>query len=107
MAINLPCGHVMSHTKLGPDRFSRFDVYWIQTNKQTNRQTDKPNLYIDTPIYKEDFLILVYTSLHLYKNTPIYKEDFQDPSYLFLCEINSIAYGENKQTAGRLIGKKD
>ena len=21
--------------KFGPDRFSRFDVYWIQTNKQT------------------------------------------------------------------------
>ena len=33
----------MSHTKFGPDRFSRFDVYWIQTD----RQTDKPNLYID------------------------------------------------------------
>ena len=29
--------------KFGPDRFSRFDVYWIQTNKQT----DKLNLYID------------------------------------------------------------
>ena len=27
--INLPCGHVM---------FSRFDVYWIQTNRQTPRQ---------------------------------------------------------------------
>jgi len=37
--INLPCGHVLSHKKFGPDRFSRFDVYWIQT--------DKPNLYID------------------------------------------------------------
>ena len=33
----------MSHKKFGPDRFSRFDVYWIQTD----RQTDKPNLYID------------------------------------------------------------
>jgi len=33
----------MSHKKFGPDRFSRFDVYWIQTNRQTN----KPNLYID------------------------------------------------------------
>ena len=48
----------MSHKKFGPDRFSRFDVYWIQTNrqtnkhqdKQTNKQTDKPNLYIDTLI---------------------------------------------------------
>ena len=42
----------MSHKKFGPDRFSRFDVYWIQTDrqtdKQTNKQTDKPNLYIDT-----------------------------------------------------------
>ena len=36
--INLPCGHVMSHKKFGPDRFSRFDVYWIQTNGQTDRQ---------------------------------------------------------------------
>jgi len=34
---------VRSHTKFGQDRFSRFDVYWIQTN----RQTDKLNLYID------------------------------------------------------------
>ena len=38
----------MSHKKFGPDRFSRFDVYWIQTNKQT----DKPNLYIDVCIVK-------------------------------------------------------
>ena len=37
----------MYHKKFGPDRFSRFDVYWIQTDKQTDRQTDKPNLYID------------------------------------------------------------
>ena len=28
----------MSHKKFGPDRFSRFDVYWIQTDRQTNRQ---------------------------------------------------------------------
>ena len=36
-------GHVMSHKKIRPDQFSRFDVYWIQTD----RQTDKLNLYID------------------------------------------------------------
>ena len=30
--------------KIGPDRFSRFDVYWLQT---INTKTDKPNLYID------------------------------------------------------------
>ena len=46
-SINLPWGQVMSHKKFGPDRFSRFDVYWIQTDRQTNKQTDKPNLYID------------------------------------------------------------
>ena len=33
----------MSHKKCGPDRFSRFDVYWIQTNKHP----DKPNLHKD------------------------------------------------------------
>ena len=32
-----------SHTKFGPDRFSLLYVYWIQTN----RQTDKLNLYIE------------------------------------------------------------
>ena len=37
----------MSHKKFGPDRFSRFDVYWIQTNRQTDKQTDKQNLYIE------------------------------------------------------------
>ena len=38
----------MSHKKFGPDQFSRFDVYWRQTNKQTY----KPNLYIDNQIKK-------------------------------------------------------
>ena len=37
----------MSHKKFGPDRFSRFDVYWKQTNRQTDKHHDKPNLYID------------------------------------------------------------
>ena len=40
-----------SHTKLGSDWFRRFDVYLIQTNKQTPKQTnklqDKQNLYKD------------------------------------------------------------
>jgi len=26
--MNLPWGYVRSHTKFGPDRFSRFDAYW-------------------------------------------------------------------------------
>ena len=38
--MNLPCGHMMSHKKFGPDRFSRFDVIGY---KQTDRQA---KLYI-------------------------------------------------------------
>ena len=34
----LPKGHVRSHTNFGPCRFSRFDVYRLQTNKQTDWQ---------------------------------------------------------------------
>ena len=41
----------MSHKKFGPDRLGRFDVYWIQTN----RQTDKPNLYIDRRYQQKNF----------------------------------------------------
>ena len=37
---------MMSHKKFGPDRFSRFDVYWAQMD----RQTDKQNFYIDNVI---------------------------------------------------------
>ena len=42
---------MMSHKKCGPDRFSRFDVYWIQTDRQTDKQTDNPNLYIDISFF--------------------------------------------------------
>ena len=38
-SINLSWGHARSHTKIGPDQFSRFDVSWIQTNKQTSMQS--------------------------------------------------------------------
>ena len=62
----------MSHKKFGPDRFSRFDVYWIQTNKQTDKQTDKPNLYIDVPkskfIHKYRVTIKVDTSESIVRN---------------------------------------
>ena len=44
--MDLPCGHVMSHKKFGPDRFSRFDVYWIQINKQTPKHPDRQAKFI-------------------------------------------------------------
>ena len=37
-SINLPWGHVRSNTKFGPNKFSRFDVFRLQTNKQTPKQ---------------------------------------------------------------------
>ena len=47
------CEHVLSvyivkqkqDKNCWPDRFSRFDVYLIQTNKHTDAQTDKQSLY--------------------------------------------------------------
>ena len=38
ISINLHWGSARSHTKCGPDRFSRFDVYWIQTDSETIKQ---------------------------------------------------------------------
>ena len=38
------------HTKFGPDLFSRFDVYWIQTD----RQTDKQSIYLDNTRWKKN-----------------------------------------------------
>jgi len=37
----------MSHKKFGPDQFSRFDVYWIQTDRQTDKQTNRQAKFID------------------------------------------------------------
>ena len=45
-SINLPWGHARSHTKFGPDRFNRLDVYWIQTNRETYKQTPCQEKYI-------------------------------------------------------------
>ena len=36
-----------SHTKFGLDRFSRFDVYCIQTDKQNKKHPDKQSMNID------------------------------------------------------------
>ena len=38
-----------SHTKFGPNRFSRFDVYWIQPDRQTDKQTSK--VYIEIGLF--------------------------------------------------------
>ena len=52
----------MPHKKFGPDRFSRFDVYWIKTDRQTNRQAkfiyrliQTSDLLISTVRYLQQF----------------------------------------------------
>ena len=42
--------HVRFNTKFRPDRFSRFDVYWIRTDRQTDKQLKITNL---RPVYPE------------------------------------------------------
>ena len=39
--LNLFWGHVRSRATFGRDWFSNFDVYWILTNKQTDKQASK------------------------------------------------------------------
>ena len=38
-------GHTRPYKKFWPDRFSRFDVYWIQPNRQRDKQTDRQAKY--------------------------------------------------------------
>ena len=40
-AKNLPWDQGEVIKKIGPDRFSRFSVYWSQTDNQKTRQTEK------------------------------------------------------------------
>ena len=92
--INLSCGHVMSHKKFGPDRFSCFDVYWIQTNRHPNKQTNKPNLYIEeekTWFYRLNLSVqsreILQTKLRKY-----YKIHLSWETYLKPDKISSFSY---------------
>ena len=82
----------MSHKKFGPDRFSRFDVYWIQTDRQTNRHPDKPNLYIDSRLYSlyvSFFSCSVYSSFLLQADQSRFSQVYTSliclSIYLFIC----------------------
>ena len=77
----------MSQKKFGPDRFSRFDVYWIQTDRQTNKQTDKPNLYIDLS-KSIDFFIFFNLQIFTFKKNVLRQ--------LLFLEIVSVTKIKNK-----------
>jgi len=76
--INLPRGHVKSNNKCGANRFSFFDVYWIQT-KQTDRQakllTQIRNIrktILPTQLPSTIFKMCVYTrSISVMKHTHV------------------------------------
>ena len=59
----------MSHKKFGPDRFSRFDVYWIQTNKQTDKQTDRQAKFIYRYNIEQDGSARLLAVLRFYIST--------------------------------------
>jgi len=64
--VKLPWGHVRSLKIFGPYRFCSFDVYWSQTDKQT----DKQSINIDT-LYNRLNHSILYILLKT-QNTKIY-----------------------------------
>ena len=64
----------MSHKKIGPDRFIRFDVYWIQ-----KKQTDKPNLYIDCTLFTKIIFVKLLRKLRNVKIKKFLRRNF-DPT---------------------------
>ena len=88
--INLPWGHVSSHTKFGFDRISLFDVYWIQTKKQTDRQAKF--------IYRYDMTcIWICQILTCYRTTTHWQRPTLSRSRIFL-RSRSILTQENLET---------
>ena len=69
-------GHVMSR------RFSRFDVYWTKTDKQTD---DKQSIYIDMD--KMSFSIYIKTYLQKHSGIKIEKL-FRNMKNLYSTKIN-------------------
>ena len=53
--INLSWGHTRSQKNVEPDQFSRFDVYWIK--KQTDTQTSKVYIYPEKGPKREERFI--------------------------------------------------
>ena len=77
----------MSHKKFGPDRFSRFDVYY---DTQTDKQTDKPNLYIDVPGKYKDFLAENTSFFYYYVRILALKLGEWDALYFLKANIKNL-----------------
>ena len=88
--------YTRSHTKFGPDRLSRFDVYWIQTNKQTPRQTDRQYIYIDIDEYKDNNVknAKLLKKRELFVLRLMWKFKFLSFGKYFQIEYVKLKYGE-------------
>ena len=75
----------MSHKKFGPDRFSRFDVYWIQTDtqtpSQTNQKTDNPQTNRKTNMHRGALLFNLFILILIYINN--FNIFFKSINFLF------------------------
>ena len=58
--------NLRSHKKFRPDWLSRFDVYWIQTNRHPYRL----NLYIDGGAKRFNHFSFVFNTICCYQPTP-------------------------------------
>ena len=68
--LNLLWDHMMSNKKFGPDRFSRFDVYWIQTDRQAK-------------------FIYIYREIHQYTGLEIIENKHHGQKYPISCTHSS------------------
>ena len=81
--INLLCVHVRLHKKFGSDQFSRFDVYWIQTNKQTSKVymgyithlIQMPNTLLSQSFHSHFILLLFRNTLFRDVNVFIFQKN--------------------------------
>ena len=92
--LNLRWGHATCPKNVGPNRFSFFDVYWIQTNTQTSKEYTR----LLSSLFSLDnfiFELLLWNSAILYDfpvfggffflNWPIFKKMFNYlPDFFFL-----------------------
>ena len=96
----------MSHKKFRPDRFSRFDVYWIQTNRQTNKQTDRQAKFICRWILQIEPRHDLNKFLHIYVHLSdliLFEEKY---SYFFVFNFNNLFWIRGVGTSSRIQIKR-
>ena len=85
-AMDLPWDHVNCHIKFGPDRFNRFDVYWIQTNRLIDRQSINEDMKMKYSLNMNLFISRRYGGRfpNIHKQNLIVFQDFRLNNILIL-----------------------